>query len=93
MNIQDLGNCEIVELDNQIMGGAATYLGGKAKAKQGYADASVTAVGVGKNNSTNTKTNAYVSKYSSVSSYVGSAVSQTGDDYSVSYGYGKDYNY
>ena len=93
MNIQDLGTCEIIELDNQIIGGAQTYVGGKANAKGGKANADVLAVGVGKNNSTNTKTNAYVSKYSSVSSYVGSAVSQTGSDYYVSYEYGKDYDY
>ncbi|MEL7243316.1 MAG: hypothetical protein AAF063_25215 [Cyanobacteria bacterium J06643_5] len=93
MNIQDLGTCEIIELDNQIIGGVQTYVGGKVKAKQGKAEADVLAVGLGKNNSTNTKTNAYVSKYSSVSSYVGSAVSQTASDYSVSYNYGKDYDY
>lgn len=93
MDIQDLGNYEIVESDNQIIGGVQTYVGGKAKAKKGKAKADVLAVGLGNNTSTKTKTNANVSKYASVSSYVGSAVSQTKDDYSVSYGYGKDYNY
>ncbi|MDY6899634.1 MAG: hypothetical protein SWZ49_16380 [Cyanobacteriota bacterium] len=93
MNIQDLETCEIVEFDNQIIGGAQTYVGGNATAKQGKAKADVLAVSLGKNTSTRTKTNANVSKYSSVSSYVGSAVSQTKDDYSVSYDHGTEHSY
>jgi len=93
MNINDLETCEIVESGNQIIGGAATYVKGKANAKRGNADAKVLAIGIGKNNSTKTKTNARASEYSAFGSYTGSAVSQTGSKYSASYDSGSDYDY
>ncbi len=94
MNINDLETCELVECDNQIIGGKPkTYVQGNAKAQPGKAQADVVAVALGDQTSTKTSTGANVSSRSATSYFVGSALARTGNEYDVSYDSGFDYSY
>ncbi|MCJ8280813.1 MAG: hypothetical protein MJK14_13220 [Rivularia sp. ALOHA_DT_140] len=90
MNIYDLETCEVIEFDNQIIGGAKADVNGKADAKSGKANAGISSVAFGKNNYTTANSSARVYPSSSTAYYAGSAVSRTGRKYSIDYDWGYD---
>ncbi len=69
MNITDLESCELVEFDNQIVGGAKTYTNTNTYTLEGFAYGEADAVALGNKTITQAKilTNTYKDNYSSLS--------------------------
>jgi hypothetical protein len=69
MNITDLETCELVEFDNQIVGGAKAYTNTNTYASEGLAYGEAGGVAVGDYTITQAKvsTNTYKDDYSSLS--------------------------
>ncbi|WP_414622990.1 hypothetical protein [Calothrix sp. CCY 0018] len=89
MNINDLEICEVVESDNQIIGGKPdTFVQGSVKAKPGKAKASVLAVGVGDKTSAATITGATAAPKYGAAYYAGyaSAIEGTKTSYKTASG-------
>ncbi len=91
MNINDLEICEIVELGNQIIGGATADVKVDAFAKQGKAGGKAAATAIGKYSNAQTKTGAYVNPYVSLGYAVGYAIAWNGKKGAYSTGYDKGY--
>ncbi|BAY86871.1 hypothetical protein NIES267_63820 [Calothrix parasitica NIES-267] len=92
MNINDLETCEIVEFDNQIIGGKPyTFVKGSVKVEPGNGFANVFSGAKGDYTSTGASSGVSVSSNNAVGYYVGHALATEGRKVSYKIDYGTDY--
>ena len=85
MNINDLQVCEVVEFDNQIVGGLTADVKGEAIAAPGIAFADVNAEAIGLNTIVKVGSSADVAPYYSSALYHGYGAAWDNKGYSVDY--------